>query len=89
MKLSSASFLMCCMLPITNAQACFNDKQEVFRGLAPSLQIWFSEYFFMLPDYWFGIETDVKIKKQKGQREGKGEEGRGGGRRGDEKRRGC
>lgn len=43
----------------------------------------------MLPDYWFGIETDVKIKKQKGQREGKGEEGRGGGRRGDEKRRGC
>lgn len=71
------------------AQACFNDKQEVFRGLAPSLQIWFSEYFFILSDYWFGIEADVKIRKQKGQREGRGEEGMGGESRGDEKRRGC
>lgn len=49
----------------------------------------FLSIFFILSDYWFGIEADVKIKKQKGQREGRGEEGMGGESRGDEKRRGC
>lgn len=77
--LPSCGLLVCCMLPITNTQAYFNDKRG-FQG--PGLQIWFAEYFYivrLLVWHWSWCKDQKREGTEGRERrgEGRGKEGKG------------